>query len=56
MLLSINMLQMKRWQVNQDNVRYFDNIYKAGGIFQTLDPRPYVDLLCGFCIFYTLTK
>lgn len=53
MLLSVNMTQMKRWNVTSDNVRYFESIMANDGKFFTLDARPYVDLLCDFNIFYT---
>ncbi len=53
--LHVNMRQMSRWTVDQDNIRYFDSIQRTGGVVVTLDPRPYVNLLDGFGIFYTLT-
>lgn len=53
--MRINMAQMHKWKVTQCNVKYFDTIHVCGGTFATLDPSRYVDLLCEFGIFYTLS-
>jgi hypothetical protein len=54
--LSVNMNQMSNWKVDSDNIRYFDSIMKTKGKVSTLDARTYVEFLCEFNIFYTLTE
>lgn len=51
--ISVNMKQMGKWNVTQDNVRQFDAIVRNGGIVVTLDARPYIEWLCEFGIFFT---
>jgi len=43
--IKINMKQMARWNVDSDNVKFFDVIQINKGSFFTLDSRPYVELL-----------
>jgi hypothetical protein len=50
------MNQMSNWKVDSDNIRYFDSIMKTKGKVSTLDARTYVEFLCEFNIFYTLTE
>jgi len=54
--IRVNVQQMSRWNVTADNVREYDSIMRNGGEVLTLDARPYVERLCEFSIFYTLTK
>ena len=51
--ISVNMTQMNRWKVDQDNVKYYDSIMKTKGKVQSLDLRPYKNFLDEFNIFYT---
>jgi len=51
--LSVNMSQMNRWKVDQDNVKYYDSIMKTKGKVQSLDLQPYKNFLDEFNIFYT---
>lgn len=53
--LSVNMNQMNKWKVDQDNVQRYDTIMSNKGKFQTLDTRPYEEYLNEFGIFYTKT-
>ena len=52
-MIKVNMKQMNKWGVTQDNVRFYDHIMKNKGVIVTLDPRPYIDLLTDFGIFFT---
>jgi hypothetical protein len=54
--ISVNMSQMNRWKVNQDNIKCYDSIMSTKGKVITLDVRPYEDFLNEFGIFYTLTR
>jgi hypothetical protein len=54
-VLRINRKQMHRWQVTSDNVRMHEAIVNAPGALLVLDSRPYVEALCEFGIFYTLS-
>lgn len=49
----VNMAQMSRWPVYQDNVRFFDAIMRNNGVVSCLDVRPYVELLTEYNIFFT---
>ena len=51
--LWVNMVQMNRWKVTSDNVRFYDAIMCNHGTVLTLDSRPYVELLTDFSIFFT---
>lgn len=51
--LYVRLSQMKKWKVDQDNVKYYDNIMKSKGKIKTLDTRPYMEYLNDFGIFYT---
>lgn len=53
--LRVNMTQMKKWKVDQDNIKYYDNIVKNKGKISTVDVRPYEEYLNGFGIYYTKT-
>ncbi len=52
-MLTVNMKQMSKWIVTQDNVKFYDSIMKNNGSVVTLDTRPYVELLTDFGIFFT---
>lgn len=52
-MIKVNMNQMNRWVVDQDNVKFFDNIMKSKGKVMTLDSRPYINFLTEFNIFFT---
>ena len=54
-VLRINYAQMSRWRVYSDNVRHYEAIRGTHGPLLVLDSRPYVEWLCEFGIFYTLT-
>lgn len=54
--IHVNMKQMNKWKVDQDNVKFFDNIHKAKGKVETLDSRGYKHHLDHFGIFYTLKE
>jgi hypothetical protein len=54
--ISVNMNQMNKWKVFQDNVSWYNSIMKNNGKFSTLDMRPYIELLNEFGIFYTSTR
>ena len=43
-------------QIDSDNIKAFDQLVKGGGTFQTLDARPYMDLLDDLKIVYQLTE
>jgi len=51
--VSVNLKQMPRWKVTQDNVKYYDHIMKNHGKVETLDVRPYLELLTDFNIMFT---
>ena len=53
-MLSVNMKQMNKWNVTQDNVRFYDAIMRNKGKVYSLDYRAYKDLLSDFGIFYTV--
>ena len=53
-MLSVNMKQMDKWNVTQDNVRFYDAIMRNKGKVYSLDYRTYMDLLNEFNIFYTV--
>lgn len=53
-MIKVNMNQMSRWVVTEDNVREYDSIMKTKGSVVSLDYRPYVDRLNEFGIFYTM--
>lgn len=38
------------WDVTEDNVRYYNHIVENDGSVQTLDYRPYAELLTEFSI------
>ena len=44
---------MAKWDVTQDNVRFYDHIMKNNGSVMTLDSRSYIELLTDFGIFFT---
>jgi hypothetical protein len=48
--ISVNKYQMSNWKVDQDNVKYFDNIMRNSGTFYCLDSRPYIEFLNEFGI------
>ena len=52
-MIKVNMKQMSKWVVTQDNVKFYDNIMKNKGSVMTLDTRPYVEFLTDFGIFFT---
>ena len=54
-MLTVNMKQISKWIVTQDNVKFYDNIMKSNGTVVTLDTRPYIELLTDFGIFFTTT-
>ena len=53
-MLSVNMKQMNKWNVTQDNVRFYDSIMRNKGKVVSLDYRAYMELLNEFNIFYTM--
>ena len=53
MLTVTNLKQMSKWNVDQDNVKFYDNIMKNKGRIVSLDLRPYMEYLDQFGIFYT---
>ena len=55
-MLKVNMKQMSKISVDQDNVRFYDNIMKNKGSVISLDYQPYEDMLNEFGVFYTLTR
>lgn len=55
-MIKVNMKQMKKWNVTEDNVKWFDSIMKTKGSVITLNPQQYVDLLCEFGIMFTFSK
>ena len=55
MFLPVNMKDMKKFNVYSDNIRIFDQIHKNNGHIETLDVRPYVEILTDFNIFFTVT-
>ena len=55
-MISVNMKQMNKWVVTQDNVRFYDSIVRTKGKVVSLDYRPYIDLLNDFGIFYTVRQ
>ncbi len=54
--IKINMKQMNKWQVYEDNIAAFDAISKNKGNIVTLNPERYTHWLNEFNIFYTLTE
>ncbi len=54
--IKVNMSQMNRWNVDSDNIKFYDNIMKNKGLIVTLDGSAYVEFLNEFAIFYTLSK
>jgi len=54
-VLRINRAHIARWQVTSDNVRMHEAIVNAPGALLVLDSRPYVEHLCEFGIFFTLS-
>ena len=54
-VLRVNRAHMHRWQVTSDNVRMHEAIVNAPGPLLLLDSRPYVECLCEFGIFFTLS-
>lgn len=54
--LSVNLSQISKWTVDSDNVKFYDSIMKTKGKVSTLDVRGYIDYLCEFNIFYTVTE
>lgn len=54
-VLRINRAHMARWQVTSDNVRLPEAIVNAPAALLVLDSRPYVERLCEFGIFFTLS-
>ena len=54
-VLRVNRAHMHRWQVSSDNVRMHEAIVNAPGPVLVLDSRPYVECLCEFGIFFTLS-
>ena len=55
-VLRVNRAHMHRWQVSSDNVRMHEAIVNAPGPVLLLDSRPYVECLCEFGIFFTLSS
>jgi hypothetical protein len=53
-MIIVNMKQINRWKVTEDNVKWYDHIVRSNGKILTLDEKSYIDLLCEFNIFYTL--
>lgn len=53
-MLTVNMKQMHRWVVNQDNVRFYNSIMSTNGKVISLDYRGYIEYLCEYNIFYTI--
>ena len=53
--INVNMKDMKKFNVYSDNIRIFDQIHKNNGHIETLDVRPYVEILTDFNIFFTVT-
>lgn len=50
----VNMRQMNKWRVYDENVRHFETIHKSGGVFFSLGNADSIrDWLDQFCIFYT---
>ena len=54
--ITINMKQMHKWNVDSDNVRFYDQIMKTKGKVVTLDARGYVEFLTEFNIFFTVSQ
>lgn len=50
----VNMAQMNKWVVNQDNVRWFNSIQRNNGIVISLSLTPYIDWLRKFGISYSI--
>ena len=54
--IHVNMKQMKKFNVDSNNVRVFDTIKKNKGVVFAIDVRPYVEALTEFGIFFTVTQ
>ena len=52
--ININMKQMYKWKVYQDNVTWFENIIIRKGKIITINAQPYIEWLNEFNIFYTM--
>lgn len=55
-MIKVNLQQMSKWNVTEDNVKFYDNIMKSKGKVVSLDNRGYIYWLCEFNIFYTDTE
>ena len=53
-MLTVNMKQMDKWVVTEDNVRCYDYIIRTSGRVLSLDYKPYIEYLNEFNIFFTL--